>query len=58
MAPEWMSDQWKKKFSQTEYYTYTKVKLQIDGEMLVHLIVNDVAHNSYRILVEFGVPCG
>lgn len=23
--------------------THTKVKLQIDGEMLVHLIVNDVA---------------
>lgn len=43
MASEWMSDQWKKKISQTEYYTHTKVKLQIDGEMLVHLIVNDVA---------------
>lgn len=32
-----------KKISQTEYYTHTMVKLQIDGEMLVHLIVNDVA---------------
>lgn len=43
----WHQNGWvingKKKFSQTEYYTYTKVKLQIDGEMLVHLIVNDVA---------------
>ena len=38
-------DEWsmEKKFSQTEHYTYMKVRGQTDGDVLAHLIVNGVA---------------